>query len=112
MTHPTDLPRELAVPDTVTAFRTDRTQDGSAVLVLLTVGEQPYTLIEHRFALDRYVLYALTCDLDGIPDPGPRPEVAALIDAEHTGDQAAFTEAVDRVNARIHNLWAGGSEAA
>jgi hypothetical protein len=116
MTHPTDIGREPVGADTVTWYRTEPRPDGSTVLTVLTVGEQPYTLNEHRFELDRYLtrflLGTLARDLDGIPDPGPRPEVAALTDASRRGDRAAFNTAMDAYTAHLHNLWTNGGEAA
>ncbi|MGI5436466.1 hypothetical protein ACQEV4_03015 [Streptomyces shenzhenensis] len=116
MTQSTPIRREPAGADRVTSYRTDPRPDGSTVLTVLTVGEQPYTLVEHRFELDRYLtrslLRALARDLDDIPDPGPRPEAAALIDAVRTGDRNALAEAADAVNARILSLWTDGSEPA
>ncbi|MFM9698975.1 hypothetical protein [Streptomyces europaeiscabiei] len=115
MTDHASIPRVPDAPDRVAMVRTEPRPDGSAVLVLLTVGP-PLTLIEHRVFLDRYLtralLHTLARDLDGIPDPGPTPEGAALLDAMRTGDRDGFTAAVDAYNTRILNLWTDGGAAA
>ncbi|MET8290084.1 hypothetical protein ABZV80_33430 [Streptomyces sp. NPDC005132] len=72
----------------MTSVRTETRPDGSAALVLLTVGP-PLTLIEHRMALDPYLtralLHTLARDLNGIEDPGPTPETTSLPDALRSG---------------------------
>jgi hypothetical protein len=116
MTHPTDTRREPFQAHTVTGYRTEPRPDGSTVLVLLTVADQPYTLTQHRFALDKhlthYLLAALARDLDGIPNPGPRPEVAALLAALDSDDPTAFTTALDAYTGRLLNLWTSGDDTA
>jgi hypothetical protein len=95
--------------------RTEPRPDGSTVLVLLTVGP-PMVLIEHRFFLDRYLtralLHTLARDLDGIEDPGPTPETAALLNALRSDDGEAFNTAMDGYSSRILSLWTDGGTAA
>ncbi|MDX3308935.1 hypothetical protein P1S61_07435 [Streptomyces sp. ME08-AFT2] len=88
--------------------------DGSIILTLVTVGA-PLELIEQRLFLDRYLTWALlqavARQLGDLQDPGPTPECAALRDAVHTGDQAAFGVAADALNRRILSLWTDGGAA-
>lgn len=105
MTQSTGSRREIEAPMTVTQYRTEPQPDGSIVLTLLSPDAEPYVMNLDRFALDKYVAYSLLCALRGIPDPGPRPEIAALMAAQDSGDRAAFEAALDDVNARIHRLW-------
>ncbi|MFI1725922.1 hypothetical protein [Streptomyces sp. NPDC020489] len=116
MTQPTDIRREPVRDHMVTGYRTEPRPDGSTVLVLLAVADQPYTLTQHRFALDKhlshFLLATLTRDLDGIPDPGPRPEVAALLAALDSDNPTAFTTALDAYTGRLLNLWTNGGGAA
>ncbi|MFM9693857.1 hypothetical protein [Streptomyces europaeiscabiei] len=115
MTDHASIPRVPDGTERVTMVRTEPRPDGSTVLVLLTVGP-PLTLIEHRFFLDRYLtralLHTLARDLDGIEDPGPTPETAALLDALRSGDGEAFNAAMDGYSTRILNLWTNGGTAA
>ncbi|MET8974342.1 hypothetical protein ABZX85_01860 [Streptomyces sp. NPDC004539] len=115
MTDPTCVPRVPEGTEQVTVVRTEPRPDGSTVLVLLTPGS-PFVLIEHRMFLDRYLtralLHTLTRDLDGIEPPGPNSEAAALLDALVTGDDDAFSAAVDGYSARVLNLWTDGGTAA
>ncbi|MEV6536680.1 hypothetical protein AB0M86_45225 [Streptomyces sp. NPDC051639] len=115
MTDRTDKPRVPDRPEQVTVVRTEPRPDGSAVLVLLTVGP-PLTLIEHRMELDPYLtralLHTLARDLDGIPAPPPTREAAALLDAFRAGDREAFTAAVDGYSDSILSLWTDNGEAA
>ncbi|MEU6534923.1 hypothetical protein [Streptomyces sp. NPDC047000] len=89
--------------------------DGSLILTLVTVGA-PLELTEHRMFLDRYLTWSLlrtlARDLDGIEDPGPTPEFAALLDAVRTGDPTAVTAAGNSLNDRILSLWTDGDTAA
>ncbi|MCX4765304.1 hypothetical protein OG562_30880 [Streptomyces sp. NBC_01275] len=89
--------------------------DGSVILTLVTVGPT-LTLIEYRMFLDRYVTWSLlrtlARELDGIEDPGPTPEAAALLDAVRTDDQTAIASAGDGLNDRVLSLWADGNAAA
>ncbi|MFE9812148.1 hypothetical protein [Streptomyces sp. NPDC005548] len=115
MTDRTNKPRVPDRTEQVTMVRTEPRPDGSAVLVLLTVGP-PLTLIEHRMELDPYLtralFHTLARDLDGIPTPPPTREAAALLDAFRAGDREAFTAAVDGYSDSILNLWAENGEAA
>ncbi|MFD6494006.1 hypothetical protein [Streptomyces sp. NPDC060188] len=99
----------------VTMFRTEPRPDGSAVLILLTVGP-PLTLIEHRMELDphltRALLHTLARDLDDIPTPPPTREAAALLDAFRAGNREAFSAAVDGYSDSILSLWTDGGTAA
>jgi hypothetical protein len=115
MTDHTSMPRVPHGAEHVTLVRTEPRPDGSTLLVLLTVGP-PLTLIEHRMALDPYLtralLHTLARDLDGIPDPGPNPEIAALLDALRSGVREAFSAAMDGYSHRLLSPWADGSAAA
>ncbi|MDX3548792.1 hypothetical protein PV729_25895 [Streptomyces europaeiscabiei] len=115
MTDHSNIPRVPDAPERVTMVRTEPRADGSTVLVLITPGP-PLVLIEHRFFLDRYLtralLHTLARDLDGIPDPGPTPETAALLNALRTGDGEAFNAAMDGYSSRILSLWTDGGAAA
>ncbi|MER5938455.1 hypothetical protein ABT121_14160 [Streptomyces sp. NPDC001928] len=115
MTDRIDKPRVPDRAERVTVVRTEPRPDGSTVLVLLTVGP-PLTLIEHRMALDphltRALLHTLARDLDGIPDLGPTPESAALLDALHSGDREEFSAAVDGYSHRLLSLWTDKGAAA
>ncbi|MFD9135519.1 hypothetical protein ACFVZA_24335 [Streptomyces bottropensis] len=88
--------------------------DGSMILTVVTVGG-PLELIEQRLFLDRYVawalLYAVTRQLRDLPDPGPTPEFAALLDAVRTGDRASIAAAQGGLNDRILSLWTDGGAA-
>lgn len=114
----TDRPIHPRLPEgTERAVSTDiePRPDGSVILTVVTVGA-PLELIEQRLYLDRYVtwalLYAVTRQLRDLPNPGPTPEFAALLDAVRTGDQAAITAAGDALNDRILSLWTDGGTAA
>ncbi|MFF7839477.1 hypothetical protein ACFZC6_11760 [Streptomyces ossamyceticus] len=115
MTDPTSIPRVPDGTERVTMVRTETRPDGSTVLVLITPGP-PMVLIEHRFFLDPYLTRALLCtldrDLDGIPNPGPTPEAAALLDALRAGDKEAFNAAMDNYSFRVLSLWTDGGAAA
>ncbi|TQE35272.1 hypothetical protein Sipo8835_13485 [Streptomyces ipomoeae] len=115
MTDHNSNPRVPGAPERVTMVRTEPRPDGSTVLVLITPGP-PMVLIEHRFFLDRYLTRALLCtldrDLDGIPNPGPTPEAAALLDALRAGDKEAFNAAMDNYSFRVLSLWTDGGSAA
>lgn len=115
MTDHSSIPRVPDGTERVTTVRTEPRPDGSTVLVLLTPGP-PLVLIEHRMFLDRYLtralLHTLVRDLDGIPDPGPTPEAAALQHALDSGDREAFETAMDGYSARILSLWTDGGTAA
>ncbi|WP_203729808.1 hypothetical protein [Streptomyces sp. SID12501] len=114
MTDHTSIPRVPDGTERVTMVRTEPRPDGSTVLVLLTPGP-PMVLIEHRMRLDKYLtralLHTLARDLDGIPDPGPTPETAALWLALDTGDREAFEAAMDSYSTRILSLWTDGGAA-
>ncbi|WP_308794851.1 hypothetical protein, partial [Streptomyces spinoverrucosus] len=112
---PTDNGRVPHEPIRAVHHRTATRPDGSTVLTLFTVAG-PYVLTEDRFELDPYLTRALlrdlTRDLHGIPDPGPRPESAALIAALDSDDPTAFSTALDAYTARLHALWMNGGQAA
>ncbi|WP_328506311.1 hypothetical protein [Streptomyces sp. NBC_00391] len=115
MTHHSDSTRVPDVPARAVHYRTGPRPDGSTVLTLLTVAE-PYVLHAHSFELDRYLarflLHTLARDLDGIPDPGRRPEATALFTALDSGDPAAFTAAMDAYGTYLNRLLANGGETA
>lgn len=115
MTDHNSIPRVPDAPERVTMVRTEPRPDGSTVLVLITPGP-PMVLVEHRFFLDRYLtralLHTLDRDLDSIPDPGPTPEGAALLEAWRTGDEEAFNAAMDNYSFRVLSLWTDGGAAA
>ncbi|MFE7974759.1 hypothetical protein [Streptomyces shenzhenensis] len=115
MTHPTSNGRAADTARPAINFRTETRPNGSTVLSLRTVAA-PYVLNEHRFELDPYVtralLHALARELDPIPDPGPRPEAAALLAALDSDDPTAFTTARDAYTDRLHHLLTNGGEAA
>ncbi|MDQ0812053.1 hypothetical protein QFZ63_003767 [Streptomyces sp. B3I7] len=115
MTQPMPARREPDAPETAAGYFTEPRPDGSTVLTLLTPGA-PGVLLEHRFLLDLYLtrslLRALARDLADVPDPGPRPEAAALFDAVRTGDRTALANASDAINTRILGLWTDRGEAA
>ncbi|WP_217168729.1 hypothetical protein [Streptomyces sp. AC512_CC834] len=115
MTDQTSNPRVPDASERVVTFRTEPRPDGSTVLVLRVPGP-PYTLIEHRMRLDRYLtralLHTLTRDLRGIEAPGPSPESAALLRAIGSTDPTALSTALDAYSARILSLWTDGGEAA
>ncbi|GAA3851100.1 hypothetical protein [Streptomyces lannensis] len=106
MTDPTSNGRAADTPQPVINFRLKTRPDGSTVLALHIVAA-PYVLHEHRYELDPYLtrslLHELTRNLHGIPDPGPRPEVAALLTALDSDDHTAFTTALDAYTARLHH---------
>ncbi|MFD5720175.1 hypothetical protein [Streptomyces sp. NPDC127036] len=108
MTDRTDKPRVPDHTEQVTMVRTEPRPDGSAVLVVLTVGP-PLTLIEHRMEMDPYLtralFHTLARDLEGIPTPPPTREAVALLDAFRAGDREAFSAAVDGYSDSILNLW-------
>lgn len=114
MTQPTDKPRLPDGGDRVASYDLKPEADGSTVLVLRTVGE-PLELIEHHMYLDRYLtwslLRSLTRDLADVPDPGPRPEMAALIDAVRADQRTAIAAAGAAMNDRILSLWTDGGAA-
>ncbi|MFB6855894.1 hypothetical protein ACFCWV_25880 [Streptomyces sp. NPDC056341] len=115
MTDRTDMPRLPDGTERVVGYNLEPEPDGSAVLVLRTVGP-PLVLIEHRMFLDPYLsrslLVALARGLKDVPDPSPRPEMAALIDAVRAGDRTAIAAAGDAMNDRILSLWTDGGAAA
>ncbi|RFC76400.1 hypothetical protein DXZ75_13430 [Streptomyces sp. AcE210] len=108
------MPRVPDGTERVAGYDFEPEPDGSTVLVLRTVGP-PLVLIEHRMFLDPYLtrslLVSLARDLKDVPDPGPRPEVAALIDAVRAGDRPAIAAAGDAMNDRIARLWTDGGAA-
>ncbi|MER6678104.1 hypothetical protein [Streptomyces sp. NPDC000983] len=108
MTDDTAMPRVPDRPERVTMLRTEPSPDGSTVLTLLVPGPL-LVMNEHRFALDPQLTWALlhnlNRDLDGMTDPGPRPEVTTMLEALRTGDRAAFSAALDDYNQHILNLW-------
>ncbi|MEV7387512.1 hypothetical protein [Streptomyces sp. NPDC091215] len=114
MTHPAHSGRAVDAPPPAINFRTEPRPDGSTVLSLLTVTA-PYVVTEHRFELDphltRSLLGALLRDLDGIPDPGPYPEAAALLAALDSTDPTAFDTAMDAYHAHLHHLLTNGGRA-
>ncbi|MGW4931624.1 hypothetical protein ACWEQH_01305 [Streptomyces sp. NPDC004166] len=107
MTDPTSNGRAADAPQPAINFRMKTRPDGSTVLALHILAA-PYVLHEHRYELDPYLtrslLHELTRNLHGIPDPGPRPEVAALLTALDSDDHTAFTTALDAYTARLHRL--------
>ncbi|MEW2467155.1 hypothetical protein AB0919_19370 [Streptomyces sp. NPDC046994] len=115
MTDPTSNGRAVDAPQPAVNFRVKTRPDGSTVLALHIVAA-PYLLHEHRYELDPYLtrslLHELTRNLHGIPDPGPRPEVAALLTALDSDDHTAFTAALDAYTARLHHLLRAGGEQA
>lgn len=115
MTDPTDTTRVPGGTERVAGYDLKTEPDGSTVLVLRTVGT-PLELIEHRMFLDPYLtrslLRALACDLRDVPDPGPRPEMAALIDAVRSDDREAIAAAGSAINDRILSLWTNGGATA
>ncbi|MEU2333957.1 hypothetical protein ABZ608_10135 [Streptomyces sp. NPDC013172] len=114
MTHTAHSGRAVDAPPAAINFRTETRPDGSTVLSLLTVTG-PYAVTEHRFDLDphltRALLGALFRDLDGIPDPGPYPEAAALLAALDSTDPTAFGTAMDAYHAHLHRLLTNGGRA-
>ncbi|MBW8800671.1 MAG: hypothetical protein JF597_46055 [Streptomyces sp.] len=110
MTLPTTVPPPTEAPETAVFYRIKPRSDGSTVLALLTVGDAPYTLVQHLFELDNYLTRFLFHDLaralHGIADPGPRPEAAALLASLDSDDPTAFDSALDAYTARIHHWWA------
>ncbi|MFJ7305526.1 hypothetical protein [Streptomyces sp. NPDC099088] len=115
MTDRTDMARVPEGTEHVAGYDLTTEPDGSTVLVLRTVAA-PLELIEHRVFLDPYLtwslLRALARDLRDAPDPGPRPEMAALIDAVRADDRRAIASAGAAMNDRILSLWTEGSAAA
>ncbi|MFJ7301662.1 hypothetical protein [Streptomyces sp. NPDC099088] len=115
MTQPTDKTRVPDGAERVAGYDLQTEPDGSTVLVLRTVAV-PLELIEHRMFLDphltRSLLSALARDLADVPDPGPRPEMTALIDAVRADDRTAIAAAGAAMNDRILSLWTDGSAAA
>ncbi|MEU3981435.1 hypothetical protein AB0F77_15210 [Streptomyces sp. NPDC026672] len=114
MTQSTDNPRVVHEPVPAVFYRIEPRPDGSTVLALLTVTG-PYILTEHLFELDKHLTRYLLNDLKrahrDIPDPGPRPEAAAMLAALDSDDPTAFTTAVDAYTARLHHLWTNGGRA-
>ncbi|MFG2521792.1 hypothetical protein [Streptomyces sp. NPDC048527] len=115
MTDRTDMPRLPDGTERLADYDLETEPDGCTVLVLRTVGP-PLVLIEQRMFLDPYLtwslLRALARDLKDVPDPGPRPEVAALIDAVRAEDRTAIAAAGSAMNDRILSLWTDGGAAA
>ncbi|MFF2099227.1 hypothetical protein [Streptomyces sp. NPDC058202] len=115
MTQPTDKTRVPQGTECIAGYDLKTEADGSATLVLRTVGV-PLELIEHRMYLDPYLtrslLRALVRDLSDVPDPGPRPEMTALIDAIRAHDRTAIAAAGAAMNNRILSLWTDGGAAA
>ncbi|MFE9287421.1 hypothetical protein [Streptomyces olivaceus] len=115
MTHPTSHGRVTDSAQSAINFQTETRPDGSTVLSLLTVAA-PYVLDEHRFELDPYLsralLNELAHNLDTIPDPGPRPEAAALLAASDSDDPTALNAALNVYTARLHHLLTQGGEQA
>ncbi|MEV7389528.1 hypothetical protein [Streptomyces sp. NPDC091215] len=114
MTQPIHNSRAIRTPLAAVHYRIEPHPDGSAVLALFTVTG-PYILTEHLFELDkhltRYLLNDLKRALHDIPDPGPRPEAAAMLAALDSNDPTAFDTAVDTYTARLHHLWTNGGRA-
>ncbi|MGY4925315.1 hypothetical protein [Streptomyces sp. 900105755] len=114
MTQSTDSPRACRTPLAAVHYRIEPRPDGSTALALLTVTG-PYILTEHLFELDkhltRYLLNDLKRALRDVPDPGPRPEAAAMLAALDSNDPTAFDAAVDAYTARLHHLWTNGGQA-
>ncbi|MFE2827316.1 hypothetical protein [Streptomyces sp. NPDC059271] len=115
MTDRTDMARLPEGTERVAGYDLKTEPDGSTVLVLRTVGTT-LELNEHRMHLDPYLtlslLRALARDLRNVPDPGPRPEMAALIDAVRADDRTAIATAGSAMNDRILSLWTDGGAAA
>ncbi|MFG2453226.1 hypothetical protein ACGFSG_28005 [Streptomyces sp. NPDC048512] len=111
MTQPTDTTRVPDGAERVAGYDLNTEPDGSAVLTLHTVAA-PLELIEHRMYLDPHLTRSLVRDLAAVPDPGPRPEVAALIDAVRADDRTAIAAAGAAMNDRILSLWTDGRAAA
>ncbi|MFF0186936.1 hypothetical protein [Streptomyces sp. NPDC005244] len=115
MTQPTDKPRVPDGAERVASYDLKPEPDGSTVLVLRTVGE-PLELIEYRMYLDPYLTWSLlrvlARDMRDMPDPGTRPEMAALIDAVRADDRTAISAAGAAMNDRILSLWTDGGAAA
>ncbi|MCX4914359.1 hypothetical protein [Streptomyces sp. NBC_00687] len=115
MTQPTDKTRVPEGTERAAGYDLKTEPDGSTTLILRTVGT-PLELIEHRMYLDphltRSLLRALARDLRDVPSPGPRPEMAALIDAVRADDRTAIAAAGSAINDRILSLWTNGGAAA
>ncbi|MFE2304460.1 hypothetical protein ACFXAW_40395 [Streptomyces sp. NPDC059445] len=114
MTHSPISGRAVDAPPQAVNFSAKARPDGGAVLSLLTVNA-PYVLTEHRFDLAPHLahclLAALLDELDGHPDPGPRPEVDALLTALDSNDPDMFSAAMDSYHAYLHHLLANGGRA-
>ncbi|MEU6492654.1 hypothetical protein ABZ890_19970 [Streptomyces sp. NPDC046984] len=114
MTQSNDHARAIHAPLAAVHYRVEPRPDGSTVLALLTVSG-PYVLTEHLFELDEHLTRYLLNDLDrahrDVPDPGPRPEAAAMLAALDSDDPTAFDAAVDAYTARLHRLWTNGGRA-
>ncbi|MEU9139198.1 hypothetical protein AB0D33_25110 [Streptomyces sp. NPDC048404] len=115
MTQPTAKTRVPDGAERVAGYDLNTEPDGSIVLTLRTIAA-PLELIEHRVYLDphltRSMLHTLARDLRDVPDPGPRPEMAALVDAVRAGDRTAIVAAGNAINDRIARLWTDGGAAA
>ncbi|MFF2098154.1 hypothetical protein [Streptomyces sp. NPDC058202] len=115
MTQPTDKTRVPEGTERVASYDLQTEPDGSTTLILRTVAAS-LELIEHRMFLDphlaRSLLRALVRDLADVPDPGPRPEMAALINAVRADDRTAIAAAGAAMNDRILSLWTDGGAAA
>ncbi|MGW6261218.1 hypothetical protein [Streptomyces sp. NPDC055085] len=115
MTQPTDRTRVPAGTERVAGYDLNTEPDGSTVLILRTIAA-PLELTEHRMSLDphltRSLLRALARDLADVPDPGPRPQIAALIDAVRAEDRTAISAAGAAMSDRILSLWTDGGAAA
>ncbi len=115
MTQPTAKTRVPEGIERVAGYDLKTEPDGSTTLTLRTVGA-PLELIEHRMSLDphltRSLLRTLARDLTDVPDPGPRPQIAALIDAVRADDRTAISAAGSAMNDRILSLWTDGGAAA
>ncbi|MET7742774.1 hypothetical protein [Streptomyces sp. NPDC005385] len=114
MTQPTDKPRLPEGTERVASYALKPEADGSTILVLRTVGA-PLELIEYCMFLDPYLTWSLlrvlARDMRTVPDPGPRPEMAALIDAVRADDRTAVAAAGAVMNDRILSLWMDGGAA-
>ncbi|MER6249228.1 hypothetical protein [Streptomyces griseorubiginosus] len=114
MTHSPTSGRAVDAPPQAVNFTAKARPDGGAILSLLTVTA-PYVLTEHRFDLAPHMahclLAALHHELDGRPDPGPCPEVTALLTALDSGDPTMFSAAMDSYHAHLHHLLTNGGRA-